>query len=271
MLNAFFVVWRESLEAMLVIGVLLAWIGRQADAPALLSRLWAGVAGGAALALGLAFLAYGAQAWLQGESLELFQVGMVLLACVLMTQMVLWMRRHGATMKRELEAEATRAMDNGGWGIAVVAALAIGREGMETVVFLAGMAVEQQGGALAALFGMAAIGLAAAALTAWLVARGARFLSYRNLFRISEILLFITALSLLGNGIDRLIGLDMLPTLVDGVWDSSSLLSDASGAGRVLADFAGYRAQPSATLLLAYLLYLTYVAVRMRAPATTRR
>ena len=132
MLNALIVVWRESLEAMLVVGVLLAWIARQEDASRLRRTLWSGVGGGTLLALALAFLAYGAQTWLDGESLELFQIGMLLLACVLMTQMVMWMRRHGASMKRELEAGASRAAETGGrLGVALVAALAIGREGME--------------------------------------------------------------------------------------------------------------------------------------------
>ena len=213
MLNALIVVWRESLEAMLVVGVLLAWIARQEDASRLRRTLWSGVGGGTLLALALAFLAYGAQTWLDGESLELFQIGMLLLACVLMTQMVMWMRRHGASMKRELEAGASRAAETGGrLGVALVAALAIGREGMETVVFLYGMAAERQGSELLGLYGMAALGFVITGLTAWAVARGARFLSYRTFFRISEVVLLVTAGALLGTGVDKLIGIDRLPT-----------------------------------------------------------
>lgn len=264
MFNALIVVWRESLEAMLVVGVLLAWIARQEDAPRLRRTLWYGVGGGTLLAVALAFLAYGAQTWLDGESQELFQIGMLLLACVLMTQMVLWMRRHGAAMKQELEAGASRAAEAGGrLGVALVAALAIGREGMETVVFLYGMAAERPASELAGLYGMAVLGFAIAGLTAWAVARGARFLSYRTVFRISEVVLLVTAGSLLGTAVDRLISMDWLPTLVDLVWDSSALLSDGEGIGKVLSTFAGYRAQPSAMLLLAYALYWGYVALRL--------
>ncbi|AEV26042.1 FTR1 family iron permease [Azospira sp. APE16] len=266
MLNALIVVWRESLEAMLVVGVLLAWIARQEDASRLRRTLWSGVGGGTLLALALAFLAYGAQTWLDGESLELFQIGMLLLACVLMTQMVMWMRRHGASMKRELEAGASRAAETGGrLGVALVAALAIGREGMETVVFLYGMAAERQGSELLGLYGMAALGFVIAGLTAWAVARGARFFSYRTVFRVSEVVLLVTAGSLLGAAVDRLIGMDWLPTLMDLVWDTSAVLDDGSGLGQVLSTFAGYRAQPTAMLLLAYALYWGYVALRLRS------
>jgi len=274
MLNALIVVWRESLEAMLVVGVLLAWIARQEDAPRLRRTLWSGVGGGVLLAVALAFLAYGAQTWLDGEGLELFQIGMLLLACVLMTQMVLWMRRHGASMKRELEAGASKAAETGGrLGVALVATLAIGREGMETVVFLYGMAAERPAGELVGLYGMAGVGFVIAAITAWAVARGARFFSYRTVFRVSEVVLLVTAGSLLGAAVDRLIGIDYLPTLMDMVWDSSALVDEASGFGKVLSTFVGYRAQPTAMLLVAYALYWGYVTLRLKnfTPNTSPR
>jgi len=71
----------------------------------------------------------------------------------------------------------------------------------------------------------------------------------------SEILLLLIAGSLLAVGIDRLIGLDWLPPLLDPAWDTSAVLDDTRGAGRVLADFIGYRARPSATLLIAYSIF----------------
>ena len=250
MLNVLIVVFRESLEAMLVVGVLLAWIARQPEPAALTRGLWLGVAAGIGLALALGFATFAAQSQLGAEALEKFQVGMVLFAAGLIVQMVFWMHRHGRHMKRELEAQAGRAV--GALGIGAVAALAVAREGAETVIFLYGLGLESNGGDRVALLAAALAGFALAAATGWLVARGARFLSYRALFAASEILLLIIASSLLTAGMDRMIGLDWLPPLLDPVWDSSALLDDGSGAGRRLADFAGYRARPSASLLLAY-------------------
>ncbi|KAF0164754.1 MAG: high-affinity iron transporter [Rhodocyclaceae bacterium] len=256
MLNALIVVFRESLEAMLVIGVLLAWIARQPDPATLRRGLWAGVAAGVGLAVVLGFATFAAQSQLEGNALEAFRVGMMLFAAGLIMQMVLWMRRHGRHMKRELEAHASRV--SGAVGIGIVAALAVAREGAETVVFLYGMGLERDGGDLLALLGAATAGLALAAATGWLVTRGARFLSYRVLFGASEILLLLIAGALLAAGIDRMIGLDWLPPLLDPVWDSSGLLDDGSGAGRLLADFVGYRARPSASLLIAYAAFWAY-------------
>jgi high-affinity iron transporter len=261
MLNALIVVWRESLEAMLVIGVLLAWIGRQPQPAPLRRGLWLGVAGGIVLALALGAATFAVQSEFAGNSLELFQIGMLLFAALLIVQMVLWMHRHGRMMKRELEAQAER--NAGAAGIGIVAALAIAREGSETVVFLYGLGMEAGGGDLARLLAGAAAGFALALATSWLVARGARFLKMNVFFRVSEILLLLIAGALLANGVDRLIGMDWLPPLLDPVWDSSRLLDDGHGAGRLLADFVGYRARPAATLLVAYGAYWAFVLWRL--------
>lgn len=264
MLNALIVVFRESLEAMLVIGVLLAWIARQPEPTVLRRGLWLGVAAGIGLALALGLATFAAQSQLSGEALEKFQVGMVLFAAGLIVQMVFWMHRHGRHMKRELEAQAGRVVGAGALGIGAVTALAVAREGAETVVFLYGLGLESNGDGRLALLAAALAGFALAATTGWLVARGGRFLSYRTLFAASEILLLVIASSLLMAGVDRMIGLDWLPPLLDPVWDSSALLDDGHGAGRLLADFAGYRARPSASLLLAYAAFWSYAIWRLR-------
>ncbi|MCO5099776.1 MAG: FTR1 family protein [Burkholderiaceae bacterium] len=260
-MNALIVVWRESLEAMLVVGVLLAWIARQPAPQPLRHSLWGGVAGGVVLAALLGVATFLVQSELQGEALEIFQIAMLLVAAVLIVQMVLWMRRHGRTMRHELERQATRA--TGGLGLAIVAALAVAREGAETVVFLYGIGFETGDGRLVSVAGAIA-GFVLAGATAWLVARGARFLSYRIVFRISEVLLLLIAASLLANGIDRMIAMDWLSPMLDPVWDSSALLDDRHGVGRVVADFLGYRARPSATLLAAYALFWIAVFVGWR-------
>lgn len=250
MLNTFVVVWRESLEALLVISVLLAWSARQPQ-PQVLRR---GIALGSAFGVGLAGLLGGAallvQSQLQDQALELVRLAVVFGAAALIVQMVLWMRRHGPGMRRELEGLVEQA--GGARGAAAVAALAVAREGAETVVFLCGIGLE--GGAGSAMRWLAgAAGLLAAGACAWLVSRGARKLDSRWLFRASEAALLLVAASLLATGVDQLIAMDWLAPGVDPLWDSSAWLDDASGPGRVLADFAGYRARPSATLLAVYL------------------
>lgn len=262
MLNALIVVWRESLEAMLVIGVLLAWIGRQPNPAPLRRGVWLGLAVGVGLALALGATTFAVQSQFAGQSLEVFQLAMVLFAAMLIVQMVLWMHRHGRHMKRELEAQAEHV--TGAFGIAAITALAVAREGAETVVFLYGLGLEAGGVQLLGLLSAAASGLALAVATSWLVARGARYLNYRILFRASEIMLLLIACALLAGGIDRMIGLDWLPPLLDPVWDTSALIDDGHGAGRLMADFLGYRARPSGVLLLGVAAYWAFVVWRLK-------
>ena len=130
-----------------------------------------------------------------------------------------------------------------------VAALAVAREGAETVIFLYGLA---QSNDLAGLTVGAIIGFAAAAATAWLAARSLTRLNIGLLLRLSSILLLIVASALLVTACDRMIGAGWLPALLDPVWDSSAFIDDASSAGQLFANFSGYRARPALSTLLAW-------------------
>jgi high-affinity iron transporter len=262
MLNALIVVWRESLEAMLVIGVLLAWIGRQPQPQALRRGVWLGTLAGAGLALLLALATFVVQSQFAGQSLEVFQLLMVLVAAGLIFQMVLWMHSHGRHMKSTLESQASQSAS--AWGVGAITALAVAREGAETVVFVYGLGLQAAGTRLMGLLGAVVAGMALAGLTAWIIARGARFLNYRTLFRISEILLLLIAGALLANAIDRMISLDWLNVWLDPLWDSSHLVDDAKGLGSLLASFIGYRARPSGILLVSIAAFWALAIWQMR-------
>lgn len=254
--NVLFVVWRESVEAMLVIGILYAWLRNNQGGERGIPWLWGGVAGGIALALALGWAMLSVQNGLSGETLEIFQTAVVFIAAALITQMVLWMKKHGREMKRQLEREAEQATRNARWiGIAVVAALAVAREGAETVIFLYGMGLEKGSGGMVPLAGGAAAGLLLALATAWAVERGLRFLNYGTFFRVSGFLLLLFASALVMNGGERLIGMGWLPPLVDPLWDSSALLDDSTTLGNLVASLTGYRAHPSLAALLLYAAY----------------
>ena len=259
--NAVFVVWRESLEAMLVIGILHAWLQRN-PMPGGRTALYLGTGAGLALAGALGAIMLGIAGELDGEWLDHFQTGMLLLACLLVTHMVLWMMRHGRHLKRNLEHNLAAKAGNR-LGMALIVALAIGREGAETVIFLYGLGLEA---GLPALLPSATAGLGLAAACVWLGARGLRLFSTRQFMRISSAVLLVLAAALLATAIDRLIGSGHLPALVDPLWDSSLLLDDGTESGRFLASFTGYRARPSLMLLLAYAAYWLTVSRLLRAP-----
>lgn len=252
--NAAFIVWRESVEALLVIGILYTWLKQQQALPAL-HWLWAGTAAGLGLAALLALAMFSTAQWLQGDALELFQAGMQLVAAVLVVHMVLWLRRHGRQLRQRLQAEAQAALSTANYlGLALLAMLAIAREGAETAVFLYGIGQDPSLGADTLVIA-AAGGLLAAGASFWLLQRSQRWLSWPVFFRASEVVLLCLGGALLVGGLERLIGLEYLPTLADPIWDSSLWLDDSRGPGALLAGLAGYRAQPAGSLLLGLIGY----------------
>lgn len=261
-----FIVWRESVEAMLVVGILYTWLRATPEGKRGLTFLWGGVAAGLALAVALALVLLGVSTWLSDEGQEWFQAIMSLAACALVVQMVVWMKKHGRTLKGELESGARASVANDNWwGLFVLVAIAVAREGSETVVFLYGTVSAGEGGSDMLKLALAGIaGFVVALLTFWLLQLGGKLITWRRFFRVTEILLLLLAGALLVGGLDHLISLDVLPTIVDPVWDSSWLLSDSTGVGKVLADFAGYRALPALSSVLLWVAYWIVVWALLR-------
>jgi high-affinity iron transporter len=268
-----FVVWRESVEALLVVGILYAWLKNgDSDARRGLPYLWAGVGTGllAAIALGAALVGFSEA--LSGDAADYFQTGMVLVACVLIVQMVLWMKRHGRTLKRDMERSLQASTrDGNGWGVAVLVALAIAREGSETVIFLYGLGFGQSGHVSHGDVLAIVLGLGLAFLTFYVLQLGGRVFSWRRFFRVTEIMLLLLGAGLLETGVDKLIDKEILPLGISQVWNSAWLLDDSSTVGSLVAALTGYRAHPALTNLVVYALYwlvVGWLARRAgRAPA----
>lgn len=261
-----FVVWRESVEALLVVGILYAWLKNgDEDAQRGIPYLWTGVGVGvlAAVALGAALVGF--TEVLSGDAQDYFQTAMVLIACVLIVQMVLWMKKHGRTLKRDMEQSlALSARDSNWWGVAALVALAIAREGSETVIFLYGIGFGQSGHVDASQILAVVIGLALAFLTFYLLQLGGKVFSWRHFFRVTEIMLLFLGAGLFQTGVDKLIDKELLPTLVDQVWNTSALLDDSSTFGSLVATLTGYRAHPALMNLIAYAVYWGVVWLLVR-------
>jgi high-affinity iron transporter len=265
-----FVVWRESVEALLVVGVLNAWLTHNAgaiDVRRARLYLWGGVLGGLAVATAFAVTLFGFEDLLGDEGQDYFQIAMVFIAAALILQMVVWMRRHGRGMKHELESGlAAASARSSWWGVAVLALVAVAREGAETVVFLYGTVVSLSGTALLGGIGAAAIGFLLAAATYGLLQLGGRLLSWRLFFRATEIMLLFLAASMVVTGVDRLISLDLLPELSPALWNTSFLLDDARPFGSFVSTLTGYRAKPDLTQLAAFAAFWLLAVLLMRSP-----
>jgi len=211
------------------------------------------------------------QSQLAGDALEWFQIVMVFIAAALIAQMVFWMRKHGKNLKGELEAGMARAMNSANLlSVALVAALAVGREGAETAIFLYGLGLERSGSDLALFAAAGGAGLLLALLTGWGLVRGGRRVSWKTFFRVTETILLLLAGALLVNGTEKLVGLGIIPAGIDPLWDSAALLDDSSGFGGFLAQLTGYRAHPALTTLLVLAAYWLLALAALKRPARPR-
>lgn len=261
-----FIVWRESVEALLVVGILYAWLKNgDDDARRGLPFLWTGVAVGLLMAVGLGAALVGFTEVLSGDAQDYFQTAMVLIACVLIVQMVLWMRRHGRTLKRDMEQSLQQSTrDSNWWGVAVLVALAIAREGSETVIFLYGLGFGQSGHVDGSQMLAVVIGLGLAFLTFYLLQLGGKYFSWRHFFRVTEVMLLFLGAGLFQTGVDKLIDKEILPLGISQVWDTSGILDDSGTFGSLVATLTGYRAHPALTNLIAYAVYWAVVWLLMK-------
>ncbi|AOJ07646.1 FTR1 family iron permease [Burkholderia mayonis] len=270
-----FIVWRESVEALLVVGILYAWLKNgDDDARRGLPYLWAGVGAGLLMAVGLGAALVGFTEVLSGDAQDYFQAAMVLIACVLIVQMVLWMKQHGRTLKRDMERSLQKStQDANWWGVAVLVALAIAREGSETVIFLYGLGFGQSGHVDGGQMLAVLIGLGLAFLTFYVLQLGGKYFSWRHFFRVTEIMLLFLGAGLFQAGIDKLIDKEILPLGIAQLWDTSAILDDSGTLGSLVATLTGYRAHPSLTNLVAYAVYWAVVYLLLkrasRHPAAT--
>jgi high-affinity iron transporter len=273
MTQSMFIVWRESVEALLVIGILQAWVSRQQQADRLLRYVWSGAVLGLLLSGVLAGLILLAGEAMSSAANEWFQASLALVASLLIVQMVGWMHRNAGTLKHDLTRQADQRLGRqGGMGLLVLALLAVSREGSETVVFLYGAGARLEGPSLG-LFAVGAVaGLVLSLLTVSLLHGSRRFISWPRFFAISEAILLLLGSALLVSGVERiggqLLALDwpeaVYRAIGDALWDSRAVLDDGHGLGAFLADFTGYRASPSLLVVLVWLGYWLVVAGWLR-------
>lgn len=254
-----FIVWRESVEALLVIGILYAWLRRE-NLEHYVNRLWVGTGLGLVLAGILAIMFWVAGNWFSGPSGDWFFTFMMAFAAVLILQMVVWMHRNGRGLKRRIEedAEASLAKSNG-WGIAILAMIAVAREGSETVVFLSGIGAQQQGSSLSLFILGGVIGFVLALITFWLLQKFASIISWKLFFLISEFVLLLIGSGLLVTAFDKaavqIEAYDLPNWMFDfidtPIWDTSWLVPDQS----TLTGLTGYHAQPSLLQVCVFAIY----------------
>jgi high-affinity iron transporter len=267
---------REGLEAALVVSILAAYLVRT-DRRHLLSRIWAGVglAVGVSLAFG-ALLTFGPRG-LTFEAQELIGGVLSIVAVVFVTWMIFWMARAARGIAAQLRDALDGAAEAGMWSLAMVAAVAVGREGLETALFLwaaTNGAVSEGGAATTALLG-AGLGIATAIGLGWSIYRGALKLNLTRFFTWTGAFLILVAAGVLSYGIHDLQEAGVLPGLNTVLFDVSGVIEPGTWYATLLKGIFNFSPRTSILEGIAWIGYavptmvIFLTKVNRRAPEPT--
>jgi high-affinity iron transporter len=262
MLATALIVFREVLEAALIVGIVLA-----ASRGVYRRGVWvAGGVGigvlGALLVAGFAEVIADAAA---GMGQELLNATILFAAVVMLGWHNIWMGRHGREMADDA-ARLGRDVATGArplYALATVVGLAALREGSELVLFLYSIATTE-GGEVAPMLAGGALGLLAGAGTGFLLYHGLLRIPTRHLFQVTSWMILLLAAGMASQAAAFLVQADLLPELGPVVWDTSSLLADDSLVGKVLHTLVGYVSRPAGIQVVFYLATLATIGALMR-------
>jgi high-affinity iron transporter len=265
-LGNFFIGLREGLEATLVVSILVAYLvktGRKER----LRPVWLGVAGAVGVSLAFGAVLSFTSAQMTFAAQEAFGGVLSIVAVGFVTWMIFWMRRAARTLKAELQGKVDTALAAGSLALAVTAAIAVGREGLETSLFI-WTAVQATGQTAAPLTG-ASLGIVCAIVLGWLLYRRAVTLNLARFFTWTGAALIIVAAGVLAYGVHDLQEAAVLPGLDSLAFDVSRQVPPGSWYGTLLKGVFNF--SPASTWLevITWLAYVVPVMVLFFRPATS--
>ncbi len=261
MIGALVIVFREVIEAGMIVGIVLAATRGVPGRGAYISGgIGAGILGAAIVAL---FAGTISDAF-EGAGQELLNACVLAIAVVMLTWHNVWMARHGREISEQMRtlgmavSEGARPL----MALGVVVGAAVLREGAEVVLFLYGVVASGTSGN--AMLAGGFLGLAAGAALSALTYFGLLAIPSRHIFSVTSVLIALLAAGMAAQAVQYLNAAGAVTILDRALWDSSAVLSEGSVVGRALHTLIGYTAQPTALQLIAYLATLVAMAVLMR-------
>jgi high-affinity iron transporter len=267
-LGALVIVFREVLEAGLIIGIVLAATRGLAGRGRMVAL---GVVAGCAGAGVVALFAEAISNAFEGSGQELLNATVLGAAVIMLMWHNAWMARHGREIAADMRnvgrevTSGTRPMT----ALAVVVGLAVLREGSEIVLFLYGVVAGGTSGSAMLVGG--ALGLAAGGALTALTYYGLLALPTRHVFTVTTILIALLAAGMAAQAVQYLYNAGWVEVLGNRLWDSSGLLPQDSIVGRLLHALIGYTDQPTALQVIAYIATLVAMAMLMRIAAPPRQ
>ncbi len=262
MIGALIIVFREVIEAGLIIGIVLAATRTVAD-----SRLWVGigVVGGIIGSCIVAAFTGSIAAFFNGFGQEIFNALILAVAVVMLAWHNIWMALHGREMAGELKQAGNEVREGRRTlaALAIVVGTAVLREGSEVVLFLYGVLISD-GGTVNSIAIGAFSGLALGAVVSALTYLGLLSIPTRYIFKVTSWLITLLAAGMAAQSAAFFEKAGVVEVMSNTVWDTSSMLSEKSIFGRVLHTMVGYADQPTLLQLVAYVGTLIAIVVATR-------
>lgn len=254
MLSSLLIALREGLEAALIIGVLLGAIQKM-NMPHLRKWIWSGVTAALAASVAAAYALNALDAELEGSAEAIFEGSMMVFAALLLTWMIFWMHRQSRFQRQSLEAGVNRAASrsNSRGALFLLGFTAVGREGLELVLFL--MAARVASEPVSALLGTLA-GLGLAVLLGYILFASTFRLNLHRFFQVTNVILLFFAAGLLAHGVQEFNEVGIIPAVIEHVYDINAILPEKSTVGQLLTALLGYNGNPSLTEMLTYIIFL---------------
>ena len=250
MLAALVIVFREVLEAGLIVGVVLAASrGVHGRTGAVVLGVLAGVAGSIIVAI---FAARISDAF-DGRGQEIFIAAILFFAVIMLAWHVVWMAKHAREMTlhlRQLGRDVTAGRQSL-FALGAAVAIAVMREGSEVVLFMTGIVMQGNETAGELLLG-SAIGLLLGAAVSMVLYFGLAAIPLKRMFSVTGILVTLLAAGLAASAVQQLSNAGLLNVFDTSLWDTSSILSEESWPGRILHVLLGYMDRPTGMQLIAY-------------------
>jgi high-affinity iron transporter len=252
---------REGLEAAIVVSILVAFLVKSERRDAL---KWAWLGVGAAIAMTvIVFLTiqYGENT-ITGLAAEAIAGVTSLIAVAIVTTMVLWMKKAAASMSGTLRGDMARALETGPFAVALLEFQAVGREGVETALFMVGYAEAQTSWPLIGLI----TGVLIAGAIAYGMYRGALCINLSKFFQSTGVFLIVVAAGILSYGVGALQTVAWLPGLANKAFDISTWFNWSSWYGEIIQGIFNVTPTPTVLQLLGWTGYLVVVLVLFLRP-----
>lgn len=262
MISALIIVFREVIEAGLIVGIVLA---ATAGVPHRGREIFLGVVAGVLGACLVAAFAGELANLFQGSGQEFFNAAILLLAVGMLTWHNVWMASHGREMARELKAAGhqVKSGERTLMALSIVVGVAVLREGSEVVLFLYGIAAQGGTSAIGMVLG-GALGLLAGALVSGLMYFGLLTIPAGRLFQVTSGLITLLAAGMAAQAVIFVQNGGWLNYFTGTVWDTSWLVKEDSITGRLLHTLVGYSEAPNGAQLIAYGATIAMILVLMR-------